>query len=222
MTDLIILVFLLILAINGFHRGFLLMIARLLILAASLVLALLMLGPASRLLTYLPFLQNMAEAVNEAVIRPLLPFTGTLMEAIQDLALPDLFKSLLLSRFPDPGSPLAALWPQLSSALARFMISALTFLVLLGLITLLIRTVVSLLTDVLDRVPIVGGLNHLAGLLVGIVHGLLILMILLLAAGMLSPYFPQLGAILAESELASAFYRQEWTAFWATRLLESL
>jgi uncharacterized membrane protein required for colicin V production len=198
------------------------MIARLLILAASLVVALLILGPATKVLTYLPFLQKMAEAANEAVIRPLLPLTGSLSEAIQDLALPDLFKSLLLSRFPDPDSPLVALWPQLSSALARFLMTSLTFLVLLGVISLLIHTIVSLLTDVLDRVPIVGGLNHLAGLLVGLVHGMLILMIFLLVGGLLSPYFPQLGALLADSELASAFYRQEWTSFWASRLLQSL
>ena len=222
LLDLAILLTLALFAINGFRRGFLVLSGRLLILALSFAATLLMLGPSAQLLGKLPFVESLAETVNEKVIRPLMPVAGTLKDAVGKLELPQPVRDLLLAKLPNPDSPLLEAWPQLSGALADFAIRAVTFFVLLLLISLAVRTLVSIMTNILDHVPIVGFLNRLTGLLLGFLHGLLILVICILVAGFLAPYIPKLGAIMRESWIVTTFYRLDLITTWITHFLKSI
>ncbi len=222
LLDLAILLILALFAINGFRRGFLVLAGRLLILILSIVVSLLMLGPAARVLNYLPYLDSLAQTINEKVIRPLLPVAGTLKDAVGKLELPQPIQDLLIARFPDPDSPLLDAWPQLSGVLAKFAISAVTFFVLLLLISLAVRTLVSIMTNILDHVPIVGFLNRVTGLVLGALHGLLIVVICVMVAGFLAPYVPKLGSAMRESQIVAAFFRLDLIVAWMTRFLKSV
>lgn len=222
LIDFAILIVLALFAINGFRRGFLVLAGRLLVLILSIGISVLMLGPTSRILEYLPFLQPFAQEINERVIRPLLPVAGTLSDAISKLDLPNPIQELMLAQFPDKNSPLLEAWPQLSGALAKYAISALTFLALLLLVSVTINMLIALMTDAFDRVPIIGYFNHLIGFILGGLHGLLIISICILVAGFIAPYVPKLGLILQDSQLVAAFFRLDLVAAWIARFLAAI
>jgi uncharacterized membrane protein required for colicin V production len=222
LLDLAILLILCLFAVNGFRRGFLVLVGRLLILILSIVASLLMMGPAAHVLYYLPFLESLAQTLNDRVIKPLLPVAGTLTEAVAKLDLPQPVRDLLIAKFPDPNSAIIEAWPDLSTVLARFAINAITFILLLLIISLTVRTLVSLMTNLLDHVPIVGFLNRLTGFVLGALHGCLVIAVCILMAGFLSPYIPKLGSILRDSEIIAAFYRMDLIAVWITRFLSTL
>jgi uncharacterized membrane protein required for colicin V production len=222
LLDLAILLILCLFAINGFRRGFLVLVGRLLILILSIIASLLMMGPAAHVLFYLPFLEPLAQTLNDRVIKPLLPVAGTLTDAVAKLDLPQPVRDLLIAKFPNPNRAILEVWPEFSSVLARFAINAITFILLLLVISLTVRTLVSLMTNLLDHVPIVGFLNRLTGFVLGALHGCLVIAVCILIAGFLSPYIPKLGAFLRDSEIISAFYRLDLIGAWITRFLATL
>ena len=219
LADLAILVFLLIFALNGYRRGLLVLAGRLLILGASLALSLLLLGPTAKVLDYLPFMNPLIQTLNDKIIRPLLPAAGSLTDAVLTLELPEPIKDLLLATFPNPQSPLTEAWPGLSHALAQYVITTAVFILLLTVISIALMTVISVMSDVLDHVPVVGGLNRLSGLLLGLVHGSLIILLVVLVIGLLTPYIPALADLQQGSRIIAAIYEQDLIAralafFW--------
>lgn len=219
LADLAILVLLLIFALNGYRRGLLVLAGRLLILGASLVLSLLLLGPTAKVLDYLPFMSPLIQTLNDKIIRPLLPAAGNLKDAVLALALPEPIQDLLLATFPNPQSPLTDAWPSLSSTLAQYVITTVVFILLLTVISIVLMTIVSVMSDILDQVPVVGGLNRLSGLLLGLAHGSLIILLVVLVIGLLTPYIPALSDLQQGSQIIAAIYKQDLIAralayFW--------
>lgn len=204
--DLILLAFFLIAALIGWRQGFFIILGRLLVLGVSLGLTFLVLTPLSLLLAWLPFLQGWAAALNEKVVRPLLPVAGSLRDAILSLPLPAVLQQILLSQFPAPDNPLSQLWPDLSQRLFRTALSALVFLMVLVAVSLVIRLAMNALTESLDHLPLLGTVNHLGGLAAGLAYALLLLLIALLLAGLVSPYFPGLVNWLQRSAILRTLY----------------
>ena len=222
LVDSIILVGLSLFALNGFQRGFLTLTARLLVLVLSLVVTILMLGPTALALDSLPFIDDLAKSINEQVIFPLLPASASLGEAIAELSLPLPVEHFLLAEFPATEGPFLDAWPQLSSIIAQYLIKAVTFLVLLSLISLVIHTLFSLMNTALDHVPVLGGLNRLAGLLMGVLHGALILVITIIFASFLAPYFPALGQYIQDSALVRQFFAFDWVSLFLSRFFDQI
>jgi len=222
LADSIILITLSLFALNGFRRGFLTLAGRLLVLVLSLGIAFLMLGPSALVLDSLPFIDDLAETINEQVILPLMPASASLAEAIAALQLPAPVEHFLLAEFPQSDGPFISAWPQLSATIAHYLVKAVTFIVLLALVSIVIQTLVSLMTTALDHVPVLGGLNRLAGLLVGAVHGALILAIVVFFTSLFAPYFPSLGLILDDSYLIRQFFALDWVGLFLSRFLNQI
>ncbi len=222
LADSIILISLSLFALNGFQRGFLTLAGRILILALSLAIAFLMLGPTALALDSLPFIDDLAESINEQVIFPLLPASASLAEAIDKLQLPGPVERFLLAEFPAADGPFLDAWPQLSSIIAQYLVKAVTFLLLLALVALAIQTMVSLMTTALDHVPVLGGLNRLAGLLLGVLHGAVILALAILFLSLLAPYFPRLGNFIGDSTLIRQFYAINWVDLFLSRFFDQI
>ncbi len=212
LADLAIIIFLLIFALNGYRRGFLILAGRLLILGASVALSLLLLGPTAKILNDLPFMQPLVNALNEKVIHPLLPVAGTVTDSLLALAIPAPIRELILGRFPDVQSPISEAWPVLSNQLTQYAITVTVFLILLTVISIVLQTVITVISGALDRVPVVGWLNHLTGLVLGLIHGSLIVAIILLTIGLLAPYIPWLAEIQRQSMIFDYIYRQDLIA----------
>lgn len=208
LTDLIILLVLILFALNGYRRGFLVLAGRLLILGVSIVLSLLLLSPTSGLLNHLPFMRPFVETLNEKIIHPLLPAASSLTDSLLRLSLPVPVQKLILAGFPDPHSPVSDVWPALSSQLAHYTLTLVTFMLLLAVISLVLRTTIAVMSDVLDRVPVAGGLNHVTGLLIGLIHGTLVIFLVVLALGVAAPFFPWLSAALQNSQIILFVYEQ--------------
>jgi len=62
-----------------------------------------MLGPTALALDSLPFIDDLAESINEQVIFPLLPASASLAEAIDKLQLPGPVERFLLAAYPNVG-----------------------------------------------------------------------------------------------------------------------
>jgi uncharacterized membrane protein required for colicin V production len=204
--DLVILGFILIMAFSGWRQGFFVILGDLLVMAVSLAATLLVLSPLTKLIAWLPFLQTWSDQLNKRLIYPLLPAAGTLRQAIDSLPLPKVLQQLMLAKFPNPDSRLAQAWPELSSRIFQYALTAVVFVILFILLTLAIRLVMQTITGVLDRIPLLGTLNHLGGLLAGIVQAGLILLVALLILGLVSPYFPNLVQWLQQSSIIRYFY----------------
>ncbi len=204
--DLVIVAAIVITAWISWHRGFFVILGRLLVFVVSLVLTLAALVPMRFLVHWLPFLQTWADRLNEKIVRPLLPVAGTLRDAILSLPLPLALQRILLGQFPDPDSPLVQAWPELADHLFQYALSAALFLLMLLILSLVIRVSMRTITRFLDRLPILGTLNHLGGLLVGLAMAGLVLLVLLLLVGLAAPYLPELLSWLRQSRIFSYLY----------------
>ncbi|MDD2457057.1 MAG: CvpA family protein [Eubacteriales bacterium] len=222
LADSIILITLALFALNGFQRGFLTLAGRLLVLLVSLGVAFLMLGPTALALDSLPFIDDLAESINDQIIYPLMPASASLADAIANLQLPAPVEHFLLAEFPQTEGPFIDVWPQLSATIAQYLVKAVTFIILLILVSVVIQTLVSLMTTALDHVPVLGGLNRLAGLLVGALHGALILALAIFFTSLFTPYFPSLGLLLDDSWLIRQFYAIDWVGLFLARFLEQI
>ncbi len=222
LADSIILITLGLVALNGFQRGFLTMTGRLMVLLVSLGVSFLMLGPTALALDSLPFINDLAVSINNQIIYPLMPASASVADAIADLQLPAPVEHFLLGEFPQTEGPFIDVWPQLSATIAQYLVKAVTFIILLILVSVVIHTLVSLMTTALDHVPVLGGLNRLAGILAGVLHGALILAIVIFFTSLLAPYFPALGLILDDSWLIRQFYTIDWVSLFLERFLDQI
>ncbi len=96
--------------------------------------------------------------------------------------------------------------PRLGHGFLRWAATALALFVLLALAGLLIVGVSRLLTGALDRVPLLGFSHRLAGLLAGLVTGLLWANVILLLTGLSAPFIPACFEQLGRSRLAEHLY----------------
>jgi uncharacterized membrane protein required for colicin V production len=186
-------------ACRGFRRGLFRLAGQLLILILSLLMTLLMLGPTADLLAKVPAIHALTVAINEKILLPLLPLTSTISGAIERMGLPEPLADILRGEFPDSQGPLADVWPALSSAMGRYLIRAVTWIILLCLTGLIIRALSGLLSSAVNHVPVIGNVNRLAGLAAGLLYGLAISALILFALSLAGPFISPLTGQLQTS-----------------------
>jgi hypothetical protein len=206
LADLILIAILIINLLIGLKRGFFIMIGRLVLLVLSLAVTLLLLSPLSGLLAKIKFLAPFAEKMSQQVLQPLKETASSIGAAIGSLKLPPFLASWMQSELPKPENSVTHAYPELTAVLYRFALNAVVFIVLFALVTLLIHLVARSLTKLSDSVPVIGAVNRIAGLVVGLALGLAEVSILLLVIGFLAPYLPSVAGLIEKSWIASYFY----------------
>lgn len=205
-VDLIILVFLIVMILVGWHRGLLVTLAKLVATILSLVLTWLLLDPVINLLESAPFMTPFADQVTRRLVEPLQATSGSIRDAVGTLTLPPILEDLLLAKIPDPDSSVPQSWTDLSGQLFRFTLTAIVFILLFMIISFLIFWISRTLTKTMDKLPLIGFANHLGGLIGGLAFGLLIIHIALLLCGLLAPWLTDLNKWLSGSILVNWFY----------------
>lgn len=204
--DIILVVILLLTAFIGLKTGLINMLGRLILLLLSLGLTLLVISPVIRFLSQISLLEPLADVLTHPVIKTFEQTAISVEEAVRQFALPPLLEQMMSEQLPEGSRQVADALPELSSALFQFVLTAIVFIFLLIVISLTVHLLTRLLTRVSDSLPVVGPLNHLGGFLVGTVFGLVVVNIVLLLAGLLSPYIPDLADQLRQSTLAGPLY----------------
>lgn len=212
MVDLVLAAVLLAGALIGYRRGFLNMLGQLILLLIPLAAAFLMLDPTSAWLTQLPFLASWRERLAEPVLAPLAASLISAQEAIEFFLLPPLLAVWMSIRLPDAATDLDRVMPDMSDALFHLLISGISFLLLFIFISLAVRIAASYLTRFSDGVPVLGKVNRLGGLAVGLLTSGVILAILFLLAGVAAPWFPELASLINQSRVAGYFYSVNFLA----------
>jgi hypothetical protein len=182
------------------------MAGRLVILALSLAVTLLLLGPLTGLLAKAPAFAPLAEKLSEKILQPLEQAASSIGTAVDSLKLPAILEELLRGKLPQNGASVAEAHSELSTMLFRFALNAVVFIVLFALFTLLIHLVARSLTRMSDAVPVLGTVNRIGGLTVGLAIGIVEVAILLLLVGLVAPYWPALAGLVAGSRIAGYFY----------------
>ena len=204
--DLIILIFLIVMILVGWHRGLLLTLANLAATVFSLVLTWLLLDPVINLLESAPFMTPFADQITRRLVEPLQATSGSIRAAVGTLTLPPVLENLLLTKIPNPDSSVPQSWTDLSGQLFRFTLTAIVFILLFLAISFLIFWVSRALTKTMDKIPLIGFANHLGGLIGGLAFGLVIVHVLLLLCGLLAPWLTDLNKWLSGSILVNWFY----------------
>jgi hypothetical protein len=206
LADLVLVAILLVNALLGLKRGFFEMIGRLFLLALSLAVTLLLLSPLTGLLAKLPVLEPLATKLGDRIIAPLEKTAASVGEAVASLHLPAFLADLMQSKLPAATTGISGAHSELSAAVFHFALSVAVFVILFILVILLVHLAARALTRVTDAVPVIGTLNRIAGLAVGLVLGLCEAAIILLLVGFAAPCLPQVAAAVAQSRIAGYFY----------------
>jgi uncharacterized membrane protein required for colicin V production len=206
LADIILVALLLVNALLGLKRGFLIMAGRLALLALSLAITLLLLSPLAGLLAKMPALAPLATRVSQQVITPLEKTAANIGAAVESLNLPPFLEALMKSELPQEGTSVSQANPELKTVLFRFALSIAMFVVIFIVVALLIYLATHALTRVSDTVPVIGTVNRIGGLVVGLAIGLAETAILLLLVGFAAPYLPALAELVAQSRIAGFFY----------------
>ncbi|MDD3866495.1 MAG: CvpA family protein [Eubacteriales bacterium] len=208
-ADIIFILILLISLIVGYRRGLFQTLGRLVILAVSLALTLVMLSPFVNWLSERPLLQPLARSINEPILEPLRDGSESLGSALEKLELPQAITSLMAESMPEPDTEFSQAYPEFSAALFRFALMAAFFVLIFALISIVIHLLTRSLTRVSDHVPLLGTANRLTGMVVGLVFGLLQCLLILLLMTFLAPRFPVIRQMLSDSMIAGWVYSTE-------------
>lgn len=199
-----------IIAINlllGLKRGLLVMLGRLLMLFLIVAATLLLLGPLTDTLARAPFIAPIEQQFGDSVLKPLVSSAANLGAAVDSLGLPVMLSDLIKTQLPALNSTLAEGYPQLTSILFRFLLSAAVFILMLIAIVVVISVLTKVLTKAADKIPLLGPANRLGGLVAGLVIGLLQISIILLIMGFLSPTVEIFSQAIDSSWIADQFFK---------------
>ncbi len=135
-----------------------------------------------------------------AEILDVLPLPEALKEGIADNNSPEIYQFLAVDTFSE----------YLSSYLARTLCNGISFLLSYLLVTILIRSIVSAL-DLLARLPVLRGINKLAGILVGGIRGILFIWVgfLIITIFCNTSWGSACVRMIGESPLLQWLYRQD-------------
>lgn len=160
-----VLVFLAVMALYGYARGFVKIVLSMVAMIATLVLSALLVGPVSSVVKDMEIGESIRESVNEIVAEAEIVDT----ESIYNLDLPE----ALLDTIAD-GTKVTedAIQDYVSEALTDIVITALTFLVLVIVIYIAIKIVITVL-DVITKLPFLNGVNKSAGAVIGLIQGMI-------------------------------------------------
>ncbi len=114
----------------------------------------------------------------------------------------------------------------LAEKVGVYFASGLSWLLIFFAVKLMIRIVKKFITAIVEKIPVVGSLNHLLGLAVGLLEGLLIVWIVLAVLGFVATYSAEATKIITEgiekSFLAKIFYENNPVIGWLSALVERL
>ena len=130
-----------IIAINillGLKRGLLVMLGRLLMFLIIVAATLVLLGPLTDTLAKAPFIVPLEQQFGDSVLKPLVSSAANLGAAVDNLGLPAMLADLMKSQLPALNSTLAEGYPQLTSVLFHFLLSAIVFVLMFIIIIVVI------------------------------------------------------------------------------------
>ena len=206
-----------IIAINillGLKRGLLVMLGRLLMFLIIVAATLVLLGPLTDTLAKAPFIVPLEQQFGDSVLKPLVSSAANLGAAVDNLGLPAMLADLMKSQLPALNSTLAEGYPQLTSVLFHFLLSAIVFVLMFIIIIVVISLLTSVLTKAADKVPVLGPANRLGGLVAGLVIGLLQISVILLIMGFLSPTVGIFSQAIDSSWIAGQFFKIDIKSFF--------
>jgi len=208
LLDGILLAFLLVLLLLGLRDGFFEMLGRLLTTIVSLIVTLLLIGPATRIINGIPFVSNLAMRLSDGILAPLRKTVAGIPEIIAGFNLPPFLEKLMLTELSTSDPAGAVRYENLSALIARFTLTALLFLLIFAATAILIRSLAHLLTRLVNELPILGLANRLAGGAAGLAYGLVLVSIAMLLLGLAAPVFPKVISAVEDTFLLDYLYRQ--------------
>ncbi len=207
LIDGLLIAFLLYLVIVGLREGFLEMVGRLLTTFVSLIVTLLLIGPATRMVNGIPFVSNLALKLSDGILAPLRDTMAGIPEAIASFNLPPFLEKLMLTELATVNQAGSVQFDNLAALIARFTVKALLFLLLFATIAILIRMLTRFLTRLVNELPLIGTANRLAGLAAGLAYGLVLVSVVLLILAFAAPYFPKAVEAVGSTFLLDFLYR---------------
>ena len=208
LVDGLMLAFLLYLMIIGLRDGFFDMLGRLLTTFVSLIVTLLLIGPATQMVNGIPVVAGLMGKMTDGILEPLRKSLTNVPSIIAGFNLPPFLEKLMLSELADSDPTSSVLYDSLAASIARFTLTALLFLLIFATAAILIRLLTRMVTRLVNGLPVLGFANRLAGMAAGLAYGLLIVSIILLLAAFFAPHLPRVVEAIEETFLISVLYRQ--------------
>jgi hypothetical protein len=146
------------------------------------------------------------EKVTGWALGPLEKSAANIGEAIRSMKLPPFLANLMQSGLPSPESSIDKAQAAFSDALFHFAVSAVVFILLFILVALIVFLVGRSLTKLSDSVPVLGTLNRIGGLVIGLALGAAEACVLLLVLGFAAPYIPAVAASIDKSTIVKFLY----------------
>lgn len=162
---------------------------------------------------------NAEEEIKQSILEAEIP-RQTQIAAIEGADLPQVFKDLLLSNNNNEvykSLGVSSFAEYISKYLAKLIVGIISFLLTFLVVTIVVRAIVFAL-DVVAELPVLGILNRLAGVGVGVIISLIVISFVFIVITML--YTTSIGKMLmemiAESEFLSFLYNHNYVMKIAT------
>lgn len=187
----VVLIILVVSMIHGYHKGFI----KIIISFLSLVLTIWLVSVVTPYISdYLientQLYQGVKNQINEAFAEDNARYDNTIEEnqirTIHSYQVPDAMKNTLISNNNEAvyrSLMVSVFEDYISSFIARMVLNVLAFVCTFLMITIFLRMTFFTM-EILSRIPVIKGLNKIAGLLLGLVEGVLIVWVIFLAATM--------------------------------------
>ncbi|HHU53012.1 MAG TPA: hypothetical protein GXZ43_02885 [Clostridiaceae bacterium] len=186
--------------IQGWRRGFLGVILRLVITIVALLLAALIANLISDYLTLTFFPETKITDLSQELSGQILDKGRPIPLALQNIGLSENMSNQLSESVGEATLPLIE---NLVRKLAVLLVTVISFSVIFTILRLVLYFLVNRFSDLFNRIPILGNVNRACGILLGILIAGLFSMILVISLSQIAPFS---GIVLQQSS-NSLFYR---------------
>lgn len=227
-VTIIVVAFIVLAAVYGFTRGFVRILITTLALVLTLVLACIFAPMLAKSLSGSKMGKDITNSISKVVNEKI---GGSVAKDAQDdvinkLPLPDIIKkNIAKDNNKDSYNALGVKTfnDYISTRLSGAIISIISFFILAIVIYIVLRIILRI-ARVLNKIPIVKGINRFFGAIVGIIEALIILWVICLFFTCIAqtPFGAQAVAIINQSELLKLIYNNNLLVLCATKLISSI
>jgi uncharacterized membrane protein required for colicin V production len=214
--DLTFILIIIITAVTSYRRGLLLTLLTAVSGFISLALVWLVAPHLSCLFVDLGVFDGLRKNIESAIAAQIGAAGTGAAKALGGLGVPAAWQEAVAAESGAAGSGASA---ALADSLTRLMTSVATVFIVFILFSIVVRFVVKPLANAVNRIPVIGTVNRIGGLLFGLLFGIFLTCILVVLLNALVPAVPSLKAGLESSALVSWFSAHDLFGLVAEKIL---
>jgi uncharacterized membrane protein required for colicin V production len=205
-ADIVMIVFILLMLVIGFSKGFVKMAIGLLTGIAAFIASAFLARPIANALREFAIFDGAKSAIQKFFTDKSDAATKTIAQTVNDIVMPDFMKQSLLKDFPNPSQTLKAGADTLADKVFFLMLMCIAFVLLLIVIRIVFFIIEKSMESAFKKIKILDATNRILGAAFSLLQSALVIYIVLAIIALLASRIPSIVSVISDSSIVSKLY----------------